>query len=176
MAARLKQWEDHYSSNDLVHHWNCSNSIGINEIMITRGFFFIAILVLLLPILAAQSGCRRSRGYDVGHVEGIVTSGGKPLTFGVVSIFSPDSGWGASQSLGNDGRFQLGEVRVGKYYICVAPPVVEPDSIANKEVEPLPDKRTLDKLIPLKYRKESTSPLTADIKAGPNFLEVILEP
>ena len=139
-----------------------------------------------LPVLAILSFSACSHpGPDLGPygaVFGTVTFQGAPVAAGMITFNSPDSGQVATVDLGADGSYRMqlngrDGLPVGKYLICVRPPLMteDPDNPnrmhRNRLYDPLvsPD-------IPLPYRSEVTSDWKLVVAEGDNRLDLDMVP
>lgn len=137
--------------------------------------------LLFIPLCAACAGC----GSDhldlgpLGQVRGVVTHEGEPVTDGFITFNCRESGQVASSNLDSDGSFQmrLGKkagLPVGQYRVSIRPPLhtnaskpagkgKAPSRTKNPTYDPdfRPD-------IPVKYRFETKSGLTAKVVEGNN--------
>ncbi len=123
--------------------------------------FFFAILLV--------AGCG-PKGPAVADVSGSVTWKGKPLTTGIVTMYSPTTGKGTDCALGAEGTFTLRNVEVGSYTVSIVPPI---PAISENEKPPKPQAPFL---LPEKYQDGQTSGLAFDVKAdGENKLTLELK-
>jgi hypothetical protein len=122
-------------------------------------------LVCLLAALVALPGCG---GTPEGTVQGKVTHKGAPLTAGVVN-FQSDKGHAATADLDSSGAFKLsGAVPVGNYKVYVTPPT-------PKQLPPgTPPEPPVQFTLPPKLQDPAQTPITKEIKAGPNDLTIDL--
>lgn len=118
------------------------------------------------------SGCGGGSGLKFQKVSGVVTFEGQPLTKGNVQ-FTPDSSKGtrgpmATGAIGPDGKFTLTTTnpgdgaQVGFYRVSVNCWEEGAPFDPNNPKPPPPPKS----LIPERYADDSTSGLTAEVKAG----------
>ena len=124
--------------------------------------FFFTILIV--------AGCG-PKGPVTTDVTGSATWKGKPLESGIVTLYSPTSGKGASTELGAGGTFTLRKVEVGSYQVSIAPPmpaITGPDGTPPKPQAPF--------VLPAKFQEGQTSGLTFEAKAdGENKLTLDLK-
>jgi hypothetical protein len=145
----------------------------------------VLLLLSLSTCLAACAGCG-PRGPQTVPVSGKVTFDGKPVTAGTI-MFWPNSGEAvASGQLGPDGSYRLtthpnaeGAVP-GVYRVTIAVNADDPALAAKaagkqRELGPLAGPvRPLVQVpgtVPLSYGDRQTSPLTAEVKPGPNTID-----
>ena len=130
------------------------------------------LLAFAAVILAA--GCRR----HAASVSGDVTLDGQPLTTGVVSFTPATSGASAYANIGGDGRYELKTgaadgLEPGAYKVTVAANATPEQAtamgvkIGREGIMPL--------LTPIKYADISSTPLTVDVKAGSQEVDLALE-
>ena len=121
---------------------------------------YIALCGLMLS-LVMLAGCGDSGPPRItGSVKITVMYDNKPVTEGEVSMVVPNSGKGASGTLGADGTVTIDEVEVGDYVVSVTPPSPPDPDPEN----PAPPAKAYDNL-PEKFRSETTSTLKASVKA-----------
>ncbi|MDO5581550.1 MAG: hypothetical protein Q4G69_10465 [Planctomycetia bacterium] len=112
--------------------------------------FFFTILIV--------AGCG-PKGPVTGDVTGSAAWKGKPLESGIVTLYSPASGKGASAELGAGGSFTMRNVEAGSYQVSIAPPtpvIPGPDG-----TPPKPQARFV---LPAKFQEGQTSGLTIEVK------------
>jgi hypothetical protein len=133
-----------------------------------------AVTALCLVVLSGFGGCSASDAVGkltLYPVKGkVLLADGKPLTTGQVAFVSPEKGLEFSGPIGPDGTFSIryGEKEgapEGKYIVRIDPEVSK--GLAKGK----PKKRSAALPFPEKYADETTSGLTAAVKAGPNDLE-----
>lgn len=102
-------------------------------------------------------------GPTSSSVSGTVTAGGKPVTGAIVNFLNSTTGDIGSAELDGSGGFKITEgLPPGSYKVFVVPKT-------NATKPPMPGESPAaaeESAIPLKYRSESTSGLTADVKPG----------
>ncbi len=132
------------------------------------------VTALCLVVLSGFGGCSASDAVGnltVYPVKGkVLLADGKPLTTGRVAFVSPEKGLEFSGPIGPDGSFSIryGEKEgapEGKYIIRIDP------EAAKGLAKGKPKKRSAAFPFPEKYTDETTSSLTAAVKAGQNDLE-----
>jgi len=107
-----------------------------------------------------------------GDVSGTVTYQGQPVTEGTVNFLSPETGRSASATLDAQGKFTVdGGVEAGSHVVTITPPFVE---VPPGGDEPPPEPKEYAN-IPEKYRSDTTSDLTAEVKPGKNQFSFELE-
>lgn len=99
------------------------------------------------------------KGPPRADVNGSVAWQGKPVTTGIITLYSKSTGQGSSTEIAADGTFKLLNVIVGSYQVSVAPPVlaIPNEGEAPKPVPPFP--------VPAKYHEDQTSGLTFEVKS-----------
>jgi hypothetical protein len=130
-------------------------------------FSYRTLLVCLpLAALIALPGCG---GAPEGTVDGKVTYKGAPLTSGVVNFHSPDKGHGATANLDSGGAFKLSApLPVGSYKVFVTPPV-------PKQLPPgTPPEKVEFPVLPPKLQDPVQTPVSQEVKAGPNTFTIDL--
>jgi hypothetical protein len=134
----------------------------------------LAVTALGLVVLSGFGGCSGSNSVSnltLNSVKGkVLQADGKPLTTGHVAFVSPEKGLEFSGPIGPDGSFSIGSgdkegAPEGKYVVRI-----DPDAAAV-QAKGKPKKRTTALPFPEKYADETTSGLTAVVKAGQNDLE-----
>lgn len=131
-------------------------------------------------LLGGLGGCNAGGGPDLGLVSGTVTLDGQPVSSGIIS-FVPDETRGsrgpvASAIISTEGRYTLhapgrrpGAV-IGFHKVAVACP--ETISSGESEGEESEDSQCS---IPAVYASEETSPITVEVTAGNNTIDVELK-
>ena len=134
-----------------------------------RRSLFRAQLTIYLGLLGSFYWCAgcESGASLTGSVSGKVTYNGQPLTVGVVTFVSEETGSGASCELDSSGTYSIRSIRTGEYSVSVhiSPPTPE----ATVEVA-----RARRLNIPGKYQDTQTSGLTATVKGGKNTADFSL--
>ena len=109
-------------------------------------------------LCAAMSiGCFGGGGQrheEMARAAGTVTLGGKPLTAGMVSLSSSETGFSAAGEIKPDGTFEIPQIPVGEYRASISPP-------APKEAGDPAAVKASGPEIPAKYRDAATSGLKA---------------
>jgi hypothetical protein len=123
-------------------------------------------------------------GYSgpTGIVTGKVTLDGNPVPQGCAVSFVSSDGFTASAKVGADGAYTLlnvdkPEIPVASYKVSVAQPAAEVSGAdydkymteGGGEAKPEPE------AIPAKYQTTETSGLSADVKEGPNTINLELK-
>tara|TARA_R110002111_G_scaffold255157_1_gene321214 strand:- start:1999 stop:2445 length:447 start_codon:yes stop_codon:yes gene_type:complete len=130
------------------------------------GLCFLAVCAISIFV-----GCGRNQPETkpMGAVSGTVTYAGKPITRCRINFNSGKSGIGAGGDLKEDGSYELdGTIPVGEYAVFITPP--EDFSPANADSH-----KDLNSL-PAKYRGESTSGLSVEVKEGDGKYDFDLKP
>lgn len=124
--------------------------------------------------LAACWGCSRGGELPTAPVTGKVTYKGKPVPSGTV-MFVPEKGPAATGEIAKDGTYTLSTYSkndgavLGKHKIAITALADMGDRLPEEQ-SPLPPP-----LIPDKYLNQDTSGLTAEIKEGPNTVDLDLK-
>jgi hypothetical protein len=116
----------------------------------------------ILVALVVLAGCEG--GGSVAKVSGKVTAGGQPVTDATINFISA-AGVPGSAALKATGEYELSMgLKPGDYKVFVVP-ASSPDQppMLGKTPPPAPESK-----VPLKYRSDATSGLTATLKAGLN--------
>jgi hypothetical protein len=113
------------------------------------------------------AGC--NSGPATGEVHGKVTFKGQPVKEGTVTLIPKGKEGGSSYeaTIGGDGSFAMATpVAVGEYLVEVKPPIIYVDTDPGKSPKAPMEKPAKD--VPMKYRQQGTTSLTAGVKAGKN--------
>ena len=130
-------------------------------------------LLGLLGLLLGSNGCGNSSSRPEATVQGKVTLAGQPLTRGQVVFSSSATGTSAAGVLQTDGTFELtGAIVPGAYRVYILPP--DPGNIEPGLTNPPPVDELKD--VPQKYKSETSTDLTAEVKEGENSFEFDLQP
>src|SRR5262249_12626185 len=113
----------------------------------------------VLPLLALAFVATASSAQELGTVSGKVTYKGKPLTAGVVGVWS--AGGAVQVPLNADGTYELTRVRPGDYSVTVSTEAIKgkPGYVA----------------IPPKYGKLATTPLKFRVTREKEVLDIKLD-
>lgn len=129
--------------------------------------------IFLLPALLSLCGCGSTE--PRGTATGKVTMNGTPLQEGTISFENQAKGIALSGQIRPDGSFQLASHKgaglpVGSYKIAISPAAMlqSADEIPLVGKNPKPPKDVSKSPIPEKYRKSSSSGLTAEVREGTN--------
>ena len=128
----------------------------------------LAALLIGMALLAV--GC--SQGKPRGSVAGTVQYRGAIVKEGIVSIYSPQLGFGNESSINEDGTFLVHGLRYGPYLIAIHPPLVRQD-YGGKSVPSMEPKQVQD--IPAKYRNPSTSGFACEVTGRRTSVELRME-
>lgn len=136
-----------------------------------QGFIRVMMIPALLMFVCTFAGCGSSEPEKViGTVTISVAHDGKPVTEGTVNMIEIGSSKSATGTLNETGNLTLENVEVGKYTVSILPPPLPP---ADPDQPPVPIKNYPN--IPDKYRSETTSPLSAEVKEGTNEFQFELK-
>tara|TARA_R110002111_G_scaffold144910_2_gene211241 strand:- start:46860 stop:47294 length:435 start_codon:yes stop_codon:yes gene_type:complete len=136
-----------------------------------HGFIRVFMLSAFLSVFCVFAGCGPSEPEKViGTVAISVTHAGKPVTEGSVSMIEIGSSKSAYGTLNETGNITIENVEVGNYTVSILPPPLPP---ADPSQPSVPMKKYLN--IPDKFRSETTSPLTAEVKEGANEFQFELK-
>ena len=141
--------------------------------------FRLPTCLFLLCCSLLLSGCGPNHP-ETAPVSGHVTYQGKPLPEGTV-VFYPTEGRPARGSINSDGSYTLTTFEdrdgaiLGKHCVTIKstkcvdlPPAKTPAEEAARAHSPLSHK--VEWLLPERYARENTSPLTADVIRGDNTI------
>jgi len=124
---------------------------------------------LLLPALfLVLGGCTAEK--PSGTVSGTVKYKGAPVASGNVNFVDPAKGTASQAKLDGSGNFTLpGTLEAGTYKVYINPPIPEqlPPGQAPKKVAKLD--------LPPKYQDPGQTPVSKEVKAGPNTITIDLE-
>ena len=130
--------------------------------VIARRAWFVALLIAIL----AMVGCGGAK--PEGMVSGKVTYKGSPLANGVVNFHAPEKGTASQANLDSNGAFKLpGTLPAGNYKVFVLPPV--PQQLPPGTAQP-----KVDFSLPPKFQDPGQTPVTKEVKAGPNDFTIDL--
>jgi hypothetical protein len=135
--------------------------------MTLRSIGAICVLCGGFALASGAAGC--ASGPAIGDVKGHVTFEGKPVTEGNISFFNPTLGTGADAPLADDGTYviktQAGGLPVGDYIVFITP-----ETYLDKSDPTTPPARVEKKAanIPMKYRRQGSTPLKATVEGGKN--------
>jgi len=118
-------------------------------------------------------GCGSSEpGYTTGTVSGTAKIGEVPFDAEAVLMFlDQNTGQAYSAAVSEDGVFTIeGDVRVGTYFVYLAPPPADPASADQ------PMAVTIDNSLPDKYWNESMTDLKVEVTEGENAPTIVFEP
>ncbi len=123
---------------------------------------------LLLPgMFLVLTGCGEK---PAGTVSGTVKYKGTPVTTGTVNFFNPGKGTASQGALDSSGNFTLqGSLEEGTYKVYIQPATPEqlPPGVAPKKIQRLD--------LPPKYQDPAQTPVSREVKAGPNNFIIDLE-
>lgn len=127
-------------------------------------FWLRTAVVLSIALLA---GCG-PKGPPVAIVKGKVTSGGKPLTSGIIFYQSENGLLALTAEINAQGEYQMktydsAGLPPGKYKVAVKPAAANPTGMPPLAGEALTAVPVVDKSIPARYYGVETSGLTADV-------------
>lgn len=154
-----------------MQFWRSGSDSNLDPGRRACGLGSLAGLVLMLPLAA---GCGNADGVGpmmLHPVKGaVLLADGKPLTTGRVAFVLPEKAIEFSGDLQSDGSYQLGSTErqgavEGTYKVRI-----DPEPIKGASAKGRPSRKgTLP--FPEKYADETTSGLTATVKAGDNTIE-----
>lgn len=114
----------------------------------------------LLLMAGCGSGTRRS-----ASASGTVSTGGKPVTGAMINFMDSKSGSAASCDLNEKGEYSISQGLPPATYKVSVFPKSSPSQAPQPGQSPPPAPVSN---VPLKYRSDATSGLTAEIKPGAN--------
>jgi hypothetical protein len=113
--------------------------------------------------LVTLAGCGGSGA--IAKVSGKVTAGGQPVTGAMINFVSSETGAAASDDLDADGAYDIQTgLKPGTYKVFVVPSSSADQPPMLGKPPPTAPKSN----IPLKYRSDATSGLTAELNEGDN--------
>ena len=144
-----------------------------------RSVFLAAGCAALLSI-SLLAGCGPS-GPPVAVVKGKVTSGGQPLTSGIIFYQSENGLLALTAEINAQGEYQMktydsAGLPPGKYKVAVKPAAVNPTGAPPLAGEALTAVPVIDKSIPEKYHSPETSGLSADVTLEAKSYDFALTP
>ena len=120
------------------------------------------VLAGLVTLGILVTGCGKAK--PLGTVRGTVQFRGKPVTKGIVMLYSAAVGYGNQREIDSDGSFAVDGLPYGPYQLAVSPPMVMEDYDGKSA----PTLRVIEvDNIPKRYRNPSTSGFSCDV-AEPN--------
>lgn len=132
---------------------------------------FLCRLAVIAGMAFISVGCAENKVVEKGKVTGSVKFSGNPVKDGQVQFSSKETQTFVLTELEPNGEFTLEqEIPVGSYKVTVLPPP-EPAPEVGVVYKPreFPD-------IPMKYRDDFNSDLTADVKVGENSFTFDMKP
>lgn len=117
-----------------------------------NGMSFAVLLIMLFV-----SGCGSQP--PSGNVTGTITWKGQPVTEGVVSLYSSQTGTGGNALIQSDGTFHIKNVRLGSYEVQIAAPEKEPESPQTKKDS-----------FPIPIKQRTNNGFTCTVQKGDNQL------
>lgn len=125
--------------------------------------------MFLTAVMLGICGCAAEEK-PIVKLTGKVTTLDGPMKIGVVNFYSKETGQAVSANV-NDGTYQAtAQIPEGTYVVFFTPPLPS---------DPLPGKPAVIvelKGVPEKYQNERTSPLTVDVVAGAETLDLTITP
>ena len=116
------------------------------------------VLAGLVTLGILVTGCGKAK--PLGTVRGTVQFRGKPVTKGIVMLYSAAVGYGNQREIDSDGSFAVDGLPYGPYQLAVSPPMVMED-YGGKSA---PTLRVIEvDNIPKRYRNPSTSGFSCDV-------------
>jgi len=108
-------------------------------------------------------------GKPAGTVSGTVKYKGNPVASGSVNFYDGKTGNASQATLNESGKFTFpGTLAAGTYKVYVSPPV--PEQLPPGQA---PKKLKFD--LPPKYQDPAQTPVSKEVKAGPNDITIDLE-
>lgn len=144
-------------------------------ILFRSGSWAAACLLFVGGLFVTNSGCNQSGNPQTYPVTGKVTYRGQPVKGGFVMLAPQAAGHAATGNLETDGTFRLTTFEKndgaapGQYFVAI--------QVFPAEGAGLPGAEFGNKKppIPQRYMSETSSGLTAEIKAGENTLDFALK-
>lgn len=126
-------------------------------------------MCFLAMVLLTSASCRS--GTRTGEVRGAITFQKKPVTEGTVTFFNPSTGHGVDCKIQEDSSYVVTTkergLPVGEYTVTITP------ALYLDKSDPTTPPALLEKAaanIPMKYRREGSTPLKATVVEGKNDL------
>ena len=134
-----------------------------------RSLFLRSTVLLLGGVLIV--GCGPSGPPPSAKAKGVVTHEDKPVTEGEIYFVAAEKGWSANASLNAEGKYEITSgIPPATYKVFITPPrITKPPMLG----EAPPEAKSSG--IPAKYQSETTSGLTAQVKAGDNTFDFKLQ-
>lgn len=131
---------------------------------------------LLVVLTGFLVGCEQTATPGASaYVTGSVKWNNEPVTEGRVMFYSVLQGSGADGNLNEQGTFQLKEpLPPGDYVVTILPKQQSGSAIAAEKGDPASFVKT-GSVIPKKYISSENSDLRAQLAAGPNTVDLVLE-
>jgi hypothetical protein len=128
------------------------------------------VIAAALALLAGSIGGCGANGPAAGSVEGQISFEQRPVTEGNVVFENAEQGLVYVAPLKTDGRYQLADVKVAEYKVCVKPPDVKaPDETSANPVGVIAAPQDSNPAnIPRDFRATQSTPLKAKVVEGPN--------
>lgn len=127
-------------------------------------------LIGLVGLAVLLGGCGKSR--PLGAIGGTVQYRGNAVTEGIVTLYSPELGFGHESAIKPDGTFLVEGLPYGPYKISLQPPLIV-DDLGGKAF-PMASPKNVDN-IPAKYRNPSTSGFSCDVASRRASVELTME-
>lgn len=125
---------------------------------------------LLAGVGLLALGCSQAK--PKGSVAGSLRYRGAAVTEGIVSLYSPQLGFGNEVAVASDGTFVVEGLPHGPYQIAIHPPLLTND-YGGKAMPSLEPKRVDN--IPEKYQNPSTSGFACDVSGRRVSIELDME-
>ena len=137
---------------------------------VSRRYSLPAGMIALVCLAVLLGGCGKSK--PVGAVGGTVQYRGSAVTEGIVTLYSPELGFGHESAIKPDGTFLVEGLPYGPYKISLQPPLIV-DDLGGKAF-PMASPKDVDN-IPAKYRNPSTSGFSCDVAGRRASVELTME-
>jgi len=123
--------------------------------------------VLVLLKLVIVVGCGQPGAPKTAGASGQVTLQGQPVTTGQIYFVAAEKGFSANGSLGADGKYEISSnLPPANYKVFFTPP-----RAANAPMPGKPSVETKVFELPSQYLNETTSGMSAEVKAGDNTID-----
>jgi len=121
--------------------------------------------------LSLSLGCGGSGPPPSASATGVVTHNGQPLGLGEIYFVSAENGYSANASITAEGKYEIAAgLPPAQYRVFVTRPRITADPMSGG-APPV----AVEFPVPDRYQSESTSGLTAEVKAGTNALDFKLD-
>lgn len=138
---------------------------------------FCPLALYSILIACGSFGCGSGNTKPTGSIRGSVRSLNKPVSQGIIGFFDPKTGFAVDYTLDAEGKFASkakAPLPVAEYLVTVSPLAEMVDNDPGK-TPPAPVEMAAPN-IPMKFRRQATTPLRAKIAEGENEANFTLTP